>query len=77
MWKQASRLGAVGLEMGLAIAIGAFGGRYVDGYFKTEPLFFWIGLVVGSGAAVKAFLRAVREARKLMEQDEREPKARS
>lgn len=63
--------------MGLAIAIGAFGGRYLDGFFKTEPVLFWIGLVIGSGAAVKAFLRAAREARKVMEQDEREPKAKS
>jgi ATP synthase protein I len=62
MWQQAGRFAAVGVEIGFAMAIGVFGGRYLDGKFDTEPLLFWIGFTVGLGAAVKALVDATKSA---------------
>jgi len=70
MWKQAGRLSSIGLEMGVAVTIGILGGKYLDGRFDTKPLFFWIGLAVGFGAAVKAVYDGVRIARRSMDSDD-------
>jgi len=67
MLGQATRFAAVGLEMGLAVTIGIFGGRYLDGIWETKPTFVLIGLGLGVAAAGKALLDAARRARKTME----------
>ncbi len=61
--KQVGLFAAVGLEIGFAMAIGVFGGRYLDEEFSTKPLFFWLGFVIGLGAAVKALVDAAKSAR--------------
>lgn len=50
--------------MGLAVLIGIGGGYYLDACFETRPLFFWLGFILGMGAAVKAVADAVRFAKK-------------
>ncbi len=64
MFRQAGRFAAVGLEMGIAVAIGILGGQYLDSHFETEPVFFWIGFALGLGAAFKAIFDAARLAHK-------------
>lgn len=64
MWRQAGTTGAVGLEIAVAIIIGYFGGRYLDGWFKTTPWLSWIGFGAGVGAAIKALIRVVRDYRR-------------
>jgi len=51
--KLASRVSAVGLELVLATCFGYFGGRWLDGYFGTEPWLANIGLAVGVVAGFK------------------------
>lgn len=71
MFEQAGRHAAVGLEIGIAMAIGLIGGNYLDSKLDTEPIFFWIGFGLGIGAAAKALLDAARAAKKeLTENDE-------
>jgi len=72
MWRQAGTTGAVGLEIAAAIAIGYFGGRYLDGWLSTTPWLSWIGFVAGVGAAVKALVRVVRDYRRQEMQDAQE-----
>ncbi len=60
MWRLAGRYSAVGIEMAAAVAIGTLGGRWLDGKLGTEPTLFWIGFVVGVGAAVRAVVRVAR-----------------
>jgi F0F1-type ATP synthase assembly protein I len=63
----------VGLEMGVALAIGVLGGRYLDSWLDTKPLFFMLGFVIGLGAAVKAFIEMARRLKKELDTDEPSP----
>ena len=69
--KQTGRFGSVGIEMGLAVAFGAFIGWKLDKWLGTQPymLIFWS--VAGVGAAFKAIYDAYKEAKK--EIDEPDP----
>ncbi len=67
MFRQAGRFAAVGLEIGLAMAIGILGGSYLDDYFGTKPILFWSGFVFGIGAAAKAIIEVSRTARKQLD----------
>jgi F0F1-type ATP synthase assembly protein I len=69
MWAIAANTGAVGLEISLAIGIGYFGGRYLDGKLGSAPWLAWIGFAAGVGAGVKALIRVVRTYRKSLEND--------
>jgi ATP synthase protein I len=60
MWQLAGRYGSVGLEMGLAVAFGMLGGRWLDGKFGTEPYLTVILGAAGIGAAGKAVYDAVK-----------------
>jgi F0F1-type ATP synthase assembly protein I len=68
--KEALRFVAVGLEMGVAVFIGVFGGRYLDAWLETRPVFFWVGLTLGLGAAGKAIWDAATRARKTLERND-------
>jgi len=65
--RTATRVGAVGLEMGIAVAVGFLLGNWLDGKFDTTPYLGLIGLLLGVGAAGKALWRT---ARKLEEKNE-------
>ena len=73
MFRQLGRLAALGTEMGIAIAIGVFGGIYLDKKFDCEPVFFWIGFFLGLGAAAKAIFDASKIAMKNLEDDGKSP----
>ena len=43
-----------------SILVGIFGGKWVDSYFNTEPLFLIIGLLLGLATGIWAMLHTVR-----------------
>lgn len=61
MWRLAGRYSAIGIEMAAAVAFGALAGSWLDRKFGTEPWLVIFGLIVGTGAAVLAILRVVRD----------------
>lgn len=61
LWRQAGITGAVGIEIAVAIAIGYFGGQYLDNRFQTGPWLTVVGFGAGVGASVKALVRVVRQ----------------
>jgi ATP synthase protein I len=69
MLKQSTRFLAVGLEMGIAMLVGVFGGEYLDDRFDTSPVFLILGFIVGFGAAGKAVIDVARYARRVMNDD--------
>jgi len=64
MWRIAGSTGAVGIEVAVAIAIGYFGGQWLDRRLGTGPWLTIIGFAAGVGAAIKALVRVTREYRK-------------
>jgi len=53
----------LGLEMAVSILAALGAGYWVDGKLGTGPAFFLVGGVVGIGAALYHFLRAVPGSR--------------
>jgi ATP synthase protein I len=70
MWRIAGSTGAVGIEVAVAIALGYFGGQWLDRKFGTAPWFAIVGFVAGIGAAIKALVRVTREYRKQVSQQD-------
>ena len=60
MWHGTSA-GSIGIEMGLAVAIGVLIGYWLDQKFDTEPAFTLLCMGFGLAAAFKGLLRLVRE----------------
>lgn len=61
-WFQLADVGSVGLEMGISVAIGYFGGRWLERHVTFwSPWTTYIGLAVGFGAATLAIVRTVRK----------------
>jgi ATP synthase protein I len=72
MWAVAGSTGAVGLEISIAIGIGYFGGRYLDGKLGSAPWLEWIGFAAGVGAGIKALIRVVRTYQRSLENEEKD-----
>lgn len=58
--KEAAGVGAVGIEMGLAVAVGYFLGHWLDGRFGTEPYLTYFFLFIGIAAGFKGLYRTAR-----------------
>lgn len=71
MWRIAGLTGAVGIEVALAIVIGAFGGQWLDRKLDTGPTLTIIGFIAGVGAAIKALVRVTREYKKRLDEEDR------
>lgn len=69
MWRIAGFTGAVGIEVAVAIAIGYFGGGWLDRKLGTAPWLTYIGFLAGIGAAIKALIRVTRDYRKRFPDD--------
>jgi ATP synthase protein I len=69
MWATAGTAGALGLELLLALAVGWFGGQWIDRKLGTAPWFQWVGLAVGVGAAINALVRVTRVYKKSLKDD--------
>jgi ATP synthase protein I len=55
---------SVGLEMGLAVAIGALMGLWLDKTFDTRPWLLLLFIAFGIAAGFKGMLRAAREVKR-------------
>jgi len=67
--KSYGRYGAVGLELLLSIAVGYYGGRWLDGKCGTKWIAF-VGFVIGCYAGFRALFRVAKTMQKDIERDE-------
>jgi F0F1-type ATP synthase assembly protein I len=70
-WYQWTEAGAIGMEMALAIAIGFFGGRWLERHVTHwSPWTMYLGLFAGIGAAITAIVRTARKFTRQLEAEE-------
>jgi ATP synthase protein I len=70
MWRAALRFSTVGLEMGVAVAVGYGIGWWLDEKFGTEPYLMLTMLFAGIVASFKVVYRATQEMRALDGEEE-------
>lgn len=71
-WRGLGSFGTLGLEIVLCIALGFFGGKWLDDKFDTAPYLAVIGFCFGLAAAIKGVMRAHAEMQALAAKEERE-----
>jgi F0F1-type ATP synthase assembly protein I len=59
----AGRVGSIGIELGLSIALGFFAGRWLDGVLGTTPWLALVGLGLGLAAGGRSLYRLVKKTR--------------
>lgn len=70
MWRAALRYSALGLEMGVAVAIGYGLGWWLDRRFGTKPYLTLVFLLFGIAAGFRGLIRAAREIMRQNEKDD-------
>ena len=71
-WRGMGSFGTLGLEIVLCIALGFFGGKWLDEKFGMTPYLSLVGFVFGLAAAIKGVMRAHAEMQALAAREERE-----
>jgi ATP synthase protein I len=71
-WRGVGSFGTIGIEIVLSIALGFFGGQWLDGKFGSAPYLAGLGFCFGLAAAIKAVMRAHAEMQALAAKEERE-----
>lgn len=69
LWAIAGRFSALGIEMGLSLALGFFGGRWLDARLGTKPYLAIAGFVLGIAAAFLALYRVGRTVQRQLDRD--------
>lgn len=72
MWRSALRYSALGLEMGVAVAIGYGIGWWLDTKLGTKPYLMLVMLLLGIAAGFRGLIRAAKEAERESHDDERD-----
>jgi len=57
-------LSTLGLEMGICVGVGVYGGIWLDKKFHTSPYLTIFGIIIGFGAAIKSFIRMIKKLQK-------------
>lgn len=57
----AGRWSAVGIQIGVSVALGAFGGMWLDDRFGTDPLFVLLGIFLGLTAVFIDIYRLMKK----------------
>lgn len=63
----AARFASAGLELALAIVVGYFGGRFLDGWLGTAPYLAYAGLILGIVAGFRNLFQLARRAQRQAE----------
>jgi ATP synthase protein I len=74
-WKGMASYGTVGLEFGLSLLVGLFGGRWLDGKLGTHHWLTVIGAGFGIAAGYRAIYRAAKAANREAEREDEAERA--
>ncbi|GAB7387891.1 hypothetical protein BSNK01_17280 [Bacillaceae bacterium] len=59
-WKAVGLVTVISFDLAIPVVCGVWGGRWLDGRLKTDPLFLLVGLFAGLAVGVLAVSRAIR-----------------
>lgn len=59
-WKAALGVMSIGIEMGVAVAVGWFAGSWLDARLGTSPWLMYLFLALGIAAAFRGLWRTAR-----------------
>lgn len=71
MWRLAGKYSATGIEMAMAVAVGAIGGNWLDTQFNTSPWLVTFGIVLGFVMAGRTVVRVVTQYKRDLERESR------
>jgi ATP synthase protein I len=74
-WKGINRYATVGLEFGLSLLVGLFGGRWLQAKLGTGNWLTFLGFGFGIAAGYRAIYRAAQAANRDAEREEAEERA--
>ena len=69
----AARFATAGLELVIAIVVGYFGGRTLDGWLGTAPYLEYAGLFLGIVAGFRNLFQLARGAQRQAERSSNDP----
>lgn len=75
-WKQYGRYGSVGIELILSMALGYYGGRWLDRTLGTHGWLTWIGFAVGVYAGFRSLFATANKMQRDIELEERKERER-
>ena len=61
--KIAGRVGTIGIELGLGLCVGYFGGGWLDDQLGTGHWLSWVGAIIGLAAGAKSLYLLTRKTR--------------
>lgn len=64
MLRSATRYSSIGIFFGIAIVLGYFGGKWLDGRLHTQPWFTLFGLLIGIAAGFRELYRLTKQGMK-------------
>lgn len=67
-FEQFGRVSTLGLELGLSIALGFWGGQWLDRKFGTGGVLTWLGFALGLAAGARSLYRLVRRTQAELQQ---------
>jgi len=70
-WKALGSYGTLGMEIALSVAVGLFGGQWLDKKLNAGGWLTWVGFAYGLAAAGRAIYRAVQKSNREAEEHER------
>ena len=70
-WKQYGRYGSVGIELILSMAIGYYGGRWLDTKLGAHGWLTWVGFAVGVYAGFRSLFLTAKKMQRDIEAEER------
>jgi len=70
-WKDYGRYGSVGLELLLSIAVGYYGGRWLDGRFGAHGWLTLVGFLAGVTVGFRTLFETAKHMRRDIERAER------
>ena len=67
---QGAKYASVGIEFGVAVAVGYFAGDWIDGKMGWTPWGSIVGLMVGFGAGISTLVRVARAVQRSEEEED-------